>query len=39
MIMYISIILKMGAGKAEVKMPHLQHEEHLCLLQNMGTNL
>jgi hypothetical protein len=24
---------------AEIKMPHPAHEEHLCLLENIGTNL
>ena len=24
---------------AEIKMPHPQHEQHLCLLQNIGANL
>ena len=24
---------------AEIKMPHPAHEEHLCLLKNIGTNL
>ncbi|RPJ08774.1 MAG: hypothetical protein EHM36_05060 [Deltaproteobacteria bacterium] len=24
---------------AEVKMPHTLHEQHLCLLENVGTNL
>ncbi len=24
---------------AEIRMPHPAHEEHLCLLGNIGTNL
>jgi hypothetical protein len=28
--------MKGGRRMAEIKMPHAAHEEHLCLLENVG---